>query len=195
MGGAGIQISIKSQQYLKELIYYKTMVKLNYTWRRIDDHSRNLCAYEIQRANDKLPYTILIFNYTTIGDKQLFSDLFYASSWDERRGLDNEVSDDVKFCMSLWRELGLYDRYGEDFQPKHIEHDLDRVPQVYRKSIEQVFAKRFGTGEVETCECCASYNCKREESQPIVIPLNLDIHDTDEEVANKIIESMEYSFN
>ena len=160
-------------------------IKLNYTWKRIDDHSRNLSAYEIKRTKDTLPYTILIHDYLTNGDEQLFSDLFYCQSWDERRGLDGECSDDVKFCMALWRELGLYEKHGEDFQPKHIVHDLNRSPKIYRRPVEQVLEQRYGNKPVETCLCCGTYDCKR-ESTTNVIPLNLTMNDTDEDIANKI---------
>ncbi len=164
------------------------MTKNNYSWRRVDDYTRNVCAYEIKRSNTFLPYTVVIYNYSDTGDKQLFSDLFYSQSWDERRGLDGELSDDVMFCIRLWRELGMYEKTGEDFQPKHIEHDLDRVPKIYRRNVDQVMQHLFSPGkEIETCECCASFNCKRNVSR--VVPINLTYQDSNEQIAEKIQEA------
>ena len=125
---------------------------INYIYRDFYDKSRDIKAHEVRREGDIFPYTILIYQHSKVGDKLFFSDLFYADSWDERRGEDGEMSRDIIFCIMLWRALGLKELTGEDFLPKHIEHSLDRSPQVYRKSIEEVFKKKFGISEYDIIE-------------------------------------------
>lgn len=158
-----------------------------YKWRRKDDVTRNICVYEITRSTDQIPFTVLIHDYTTRGDIQLFSDLFWSDDWDEERGKDGQVSDDVKFCIQLWKDLGLKIKTGEDFQPKHIVHDLERFPTVYRNTLENVMNIRYGCGHTKVFD---NMNCmyvnSTQEGNIIRVPVKLDVNMTDEQVETTI---------
>jgi len=128
--------------------------QVHYSWRFKDDVSRNIRVYEIRRRyfkkssgshdDSERPFTVIIYDYTDVRDKKLFSDLFYSDDWDTTRGSDGNVSNDVKFCCELWREFGLDKLYG-DFSPAHIEHDLTRAPpKVYRNTLENVMSDQYG---------------------------------------------------
>ena len=124
------------------------VVDCMYNYRFSIDTSRDLCVYEIQRdCEGEAPYTVIVPNFREKGHKQLFSDIFWCDSWDLGRG-NNGPSSDVKFLICLWRELGLVEEMGEEFQPKHVVHDLDRYPHVYRRSLESVMNQRFGNVKV-----------------------------------------------
>ena len=130
-----------------------------YSWRYKDDKSRDIRVYEIRRAftifNDdnvpegldtsEIPFTVVLHRYSQTGDKPLFSDLFYCDDWDENRGSDGKTSHDVRFCCSLWEDLGLHKENGP-FTPSCIEHDLQRAPAVYRNKLENVMNIRYGCG-------------------------------------------------
>lgn len=126
------------------------MPSAQYSWRFEEDKTRDLGIYEIIKSTCEFPYTVLIHNYSKAGPKQLFSDIFYAPSWDESRGADGKVSDDICFLIGLWEELGLMELMGEPFHPRHINCDDGRYPTVYRKGMIDVMAQLYGTGIVDT---------------------------------------------
>lgn len=127
-----------------------------YSWKFEDDKIRDLRVYEIRKSTTAKPYTVLIHQYSKIGDRQLFNDLFWCDSWDEKRGAEG-VSDDVQFCICLWKELGLENILGP-FLPKHIEHDLQRSPIVYREFLENVMARRYGKGLIDTTSAVCDFH-------------------------------------
>ncbi len=126
-----------------------------YAWKFREDKTRDMGMFEITRSTSPQPYTVLIHQYSQVGPIRLFSDIFYAKTWDENRGNDGEVSPDICFLIELWVELGLFAETGEHYHPKHIYHDPDRHPIVYRKGIEDVMAHLYGTGIVETVHTCS----------------------------------------
>ncbi len=120
-----------------------------YSWCFQEDKTRDIGIFEITRSTTTTPYTVLIHNYSKTGPIQLFSDIFYAPSWDINRGEDGVVSEDVCFLIGLWDELGLLKEKGEAFHPKHITYEPDRYPTVYRKCITDVMAQLYGNGMVD----------------------------------------------
>lgn len=146
-----------------------------YSWRRKDDFSRDLCVYEITKSTQKVPFTVIIFHYSERGDAPLFPALFWSNDWDEGRGLDGNVTDDVQFCISFWKHLGLEKVHGP-FKPCHIEHDLTCTPpSIYRNTLEKVMDLRFGNGNVVT------------------IPLDLSINMSEQDVEAAIMKGIEKS--
>lgn len=132
-----------------------------YSWRFAQDETRDLGIYEIQRekyidmngnieAKLELPFTVIITDFSKKGKKQLFSDIFFSEDWDILRGTDGFISDDVQFCINLWKEFGLDKELGEDFQPKHINHDdILRRPLLFRNSFEKVMSEKYGCGHTD----------------------------------------------
>ena len=102
--------------------------------------------YEIWRDYDKEPHTVLISEYEKYGDEVLFHDLFQSEDWDVNRGKDGKISSDVNFCCALWVELGLKEKVGENFQPKHIRLE-GRNSLVFRRDRNTVMMKRYGGGD------------------------------------------------
>ena len=162
---------------------------MQYSWKSKDDPSRDLRIYEITRNDNKKPFTVVLRSFSKVGDKQLFSDLFWSDDWDEVRGKDGTVSDDIKFCIGLWKELGLEDVHGA-FHPKHIEHDLDRFPIVYRNTLENVMSAQFGQGCGHSIVVDDKDHVQTDTSHP-VIPLVFDCSESEEEVNRKIFNSMQ----
>jgi hypothetical protein len=154
---------------------------MQYKWQFKQDKSRNFGIHEIIRLDGDIqePVTVIIYNYSKTGDKQLFPDLFYSDDWDEGRRCD-VISDDVQFCIRLWKQLGLEKEHGP-FHPRHIEHDTDRSPIIYRNTMENVMNRKFGCGHSQFMDTI-------EESSPHseVIPLTFDISESDESIYNKI---------
>lgn len=124
------------------------VAQTGYAHRWIYDKHRDVAAHEIRKSTCDVPYTVLIYHFSKIGHRSLFSDLYYTDSWDENRGSDGRASDDVIFCINLWKELGLEESVGEPFHPKFIEHDLSRYPMIYRRSLEEVMERTFGSREI-----------------------------------------------
>ncbi len=114
-----------------------------YSARFIDADKVDIRVFEIKKSNVTLPWTIIVFDHSKVGDRQMFSDIFYSSDWDEKRGEDGFVSDDIKFCIGYWKELGL-DKLHGNFSPSHVQFDEKRIPAVYRKDAEEVIMKKFG---------------------------------------------------
>ncbi len=110
----------------------------HYTWRFVEDTTRNVGAHEISRGiQGDLPFTVIITNYSKNGDRMFFNDLFWTSSWDAMRGGDETLSNDLRFSLALWKHLGMD---GE----MEIEHDLYRTPIIYRRSLEEAMFNRYG---------------------------------------------------
>lgn len=118
--------------------------RVEYSWRFKDDVSRNIRVYEITRTYvyekgrpvTNKPFTVILYDYPTVRDKKLFSDLFFSDEWGRNT--------DVNFCAELWKEFGLEDLHGP-FTQEQIEHDLTRAPpKIYRDTIENVMDTRFG---------------------------------------------------
>jgi hypothetical protein len=122
--------------------------RTGYLHRCVYDKTRNVAVHEIKKSTSDLPYTVIIYEFSRYGHRNLFNDLYWADSWDETRGSDGKASDDVIFCINLWKELGLEEQWGP-FHPKMIEHDLARWPTVYRRGLEEVMGRVFGTSELE----------------------------------------------
>jgi hypothetical protein len=158
-------------------------VPSKYKWRFEHDEKRDVAAYEITRDTDTVPHTVLVFQYMKTGPIALFSDIFYSDDWDSDRGAHGVVSDDIRFLCELWRELGLKDKLGEDFQPKHIAPDPNRAPIVYRNTLESVMAQKFG---------CSHRVLEGGSSDPKakVIPLVFDVNDSDDVVQQKIMDGI-----
>ncbi len=114
-----------------------------YKWRFFDHPKRDIRVYEIVRSDCDKPWTIILFDYSKVGDEQLFSDIFYSVKWDEKRGDDGKVSYDIKFLINLWVELGLDKKYGS-LAPRHIVYDDSRMPSVYRTPAVDVITQKFG---------------------------------------------------
>ena len=167
-------------------------VKMEYKWQFKQDKSRDLGIHEIIRRDGQVeePFTVIIYNYSKVGDKQLFPDLFYSDDWDVGRS-DKHISDDVKFCINLWKQLGLEVEHGP-FHPKHIVHDLSRSPIVYRNTMENVMNRKYGCGHTDFLDEPNPVT----ESSPHVIPLNFTVGESDESICQKIaqgiIEANEY---
>lgn len=118
------------------------MEKTFYSWRRLEDKSRDLGMFEIRRAygvdpdhldTSEKPFTVLLYNFSKVGPRGLFNDIFYSNDW-------NETRSDVDFLVGMWKELGLEGEFHLD----KVEHNLWKAPIVYRNTIENVMAKRFG---------------------------------------------------
>lgn len=163
-----------------------------YKWRFQEDNTRDLKVYEIQKDDGKKPFTVVLRRYSEGGDKQLFSDLFWSDDWDEKRGNDGTVSDDVKFCISLWKKLGLEAQYGS-FHPKHIEHDLDRFPIVYRNTLENVMSLQFGKGCGHSIEVEDGWTDVKQDPNPTVIPLVFNCNESEEQVQKTIFNAIQKS--
>ena len=122
------------------------MIKTMYKYRFVEDETRDLVVYEISRdTENEKPYVIIVHNFHEKNHSQMFSDLFQFNSWDEKRG-KNGVSEDVEFCINMWKELGLVELLGEEFQPKHIEVDLTRRASKFRNTLENVMYEKYGCG-------------------------------------------------
>lgn len=155
-----------------------------YSWRFVDDTTRDIRAWEIRRLlTDEEPFAVLINAHSVVGDERLFSDIFYSDAWD--MGRSTTLSDDVKFLIDLWIHLGLYDKTGEYFQPKHLLISPDRIPLVWRNNLENVMSRRYGCGHTQFST----------EPGPVgetpVVKLNFTTRDTDEEIEAKIIAGFE----
>lgn len=159
-----------------------------YKWKLLEDKSRDIAIYEITRSTDKIPHTILLHQYSKCGPQQLFSDLFFSDDWDECRGKDGNVSDDVKFCIELWKLLGCEESTGESFQPKHIIHEMNRYPTVYRNTAENIMNIKYGCHSIEIHD---EIDTTLPEKNKLVIPLTFDCTESDEEITNKIQLAME----
>lgn len=172
----------------------KAETGVQYKWRMEPDYSRDLMVYEIWRSTDKVPHTIIIQQFSTFGHAQMFKDLFFSDDWDRERGNDGQVSDDIKFCCELWAELGLKEILGEEFQPKHIAHDSDRYPRVYRNTLENVMSIKYGCGHTEiidTMDYEHIENAERETTATTVIPLTFNIDETEDEMYKKLMDGIQ----
>ncbi len=110
----------------------------HYTWRFVEDKGRNLGVHEVTRGIEgDLPFTVIVTNYSVNGDRMFFNDLFWTSAWDATRGDDEVVSTDLRFSLALWKHLEME---GE----MEIEHDLQRVPVIYRRCLEEAMFNRYG---------------------------------------------------
>lgn len=158
-----------------------------YFWKFKTDESRNFGIHEITRINGdrREPFTVIIYNYSDVGDKQLFPDLFYSDDWDEGRSA-SVISSDVKFCIHLWKYLGLEEKYGV-FHPRHIEHDLDRSPIVYRNTMENVMNRKFGCGHSRFENAVKETPVANDTA---TIKLDLTVGESDESIYEKIATGM-----
>jgi len=116
-----------------------------YAVQSFNNMKMDIKIFEIRKEFHELPWTVIIFNHSKVGDRQLFSDLFSTQSWDKYRGEDGVVSDDVRFCINYWNELGMVEKYGP-FVPECIQFDEDRMPAVYRSTADKVLMQKFGAG-------------------------------------------------
>ena len=159
---------------------------MQYKWQFKEDKTRDLGIHEIIRLNDgkEEPFTVIIHGYSKVGDKQLFPDLFYSDDWDLGRSAD-VISDDVQFCIHLWKQLGLEKEHGP-FHPKHIVHDLDRSPIVYRNTLDNVMNIKYGCGHSQFVDTTNPVT----KSSPHVIPLNFTVGESDESIYDKIAKGM-----
>jgi hypothetical protein len=96
--------------------------------------------YEIQRSEGEIPFTVVVENFSTVGHRQFFSDIFVSKEWDVGRSV--ECSIDCAFLKEMWGRLGLKEEYGP-FTPFYISHPPNPIskPRVYRKPLEQVWGK------------------------------------------------------
>jgi hypothetical protein len=171
------------------------VIETMYKYRYEIDKRRNVCVFEIMKDTHVDPFTILIFKFKEVGFLPIFSDLFYSKHWDERRGKDGKVSSDIQFLINLWRELGMVEKIGSEYKPEHmIEHDLERYPSVYRRSLEDVMNRKFGSREITVVEDTSIpvNECSRKSK---LVKLNFDISDTDLEIEHKIKEGILNSIN
>ena len=165
---------------------------MEYTWQFKEDKSRDFGIHEVVRrvptsnayVFTKEPFTVIVAQFSKVGHKQFFSDLFYSDDWDE--GRSDIPSDDVKFCIMLWNHLGLDKEHGP-FHPKHIEHSLDRTPIVYRNTMDNVMNRKYGCGHSQFLGPIAE---EIEASSPHVIKLDLTVGESDESIYNKIAKGI-----
>ena len=150
-----------------------------YSWQFKEDKSRDFGIHEIKRGDD--PFTVIITQFSKVGHKQLFSDLFYSDDWDE--GRSDIPSNDVKFCIKLWNHLGLDKEHGP-FHPRHIEHSLDRSPLVYRNTLENVMNIKYGCGHTQFVTNVI------ESSSPHVVKLDISFQDSEETIFEKISKGL-----
>ncbi len=169
---------------------YLETIEHKYKYRYKEDDTRNICVYEIQRdVPNQDPYTVIVYDFARLGHRQLFNDIFWCDSWDSERDGTNEISSDIKFLIGLWEELGLVEETGEQFHPKHIEHDLLQYPTIYRRPMEEVMARKYGNANVQFVDSIAPVTdsvSTPSTPAPVVIPLTFDINDTDMEIEHKI---------
>jgi hypothetical protein len=118
--------------------------------------------YEIIRFKGDTPFTILIENYSRVGHRQFFSDIFISKEWDLGRNLI--PSDDVIFLMELWDLFGLKKEYGP-FTPFYIRSPPNpkSKPQVYRRTIEQVWDQKINTNPSITSKLCLDFINKEKQ--------------------------------
>jgi len=158
-----------------------------YKWQFQQDTTRDIGVYEITRSTDTVPHTVLIHRFSTRGPRQLFSDIFYSDDWDADRGNSGiGASDDVRFLCELWKELGLKEQTGEDFQPKHVTEfqEPDRYPTVYRNALENVMTIKYGCGHTDIVHDVAVPDNSTSNNK--VIPLVFDINDSQEVMMEKV---------
>lgn len=157
--------------------------KPRYSFRLKEDVTRNLCVYEIIREGD-LPYTVIVQNFAEVGHRQLFNDIFFCDSWDPSRGQGDTVGYDIQFLINLWSQLELDKETGESLHPKHIIQDPLRFPFIYRRSMEDVMNRKYGSCNIDIIETVDEQ--QQSLSEPIVVPLTFDIKDTDTDIEEKI---------
>jgi hypothetical protein len=94
--------------------------------------------YEIKRSPGELPFTVLVENFSLVGHRQFFCDIFVSKEWDEGRSIFKSPDIDVMF--TLWDYFGLKEEYGP-FTPFYISFppSTNQEPKVYRRTIEQVW--------------------------------------------------------
>jgi len=95
--------------------------------------------YEIIRTPGEIPFTVLVEEFSIVGHRQFFCDIFHSREWD--KGRNTYRSPDVDVCFDLWEHFGLNEEYGQ-FTPFYLSFPPSlRPPKVYRRTIEQVWDK------------------------------------------------------
>lgn len=125
-----------------------------YSFRFVEDDSRDIALFEVTKPFTDRPYTTIIRQYSKKGKEPMFTSFFICPSW----GVCNH---DIVFLKKLWKHL---DMPGElDVNEKLKEHVArcqpdypggpEAEPEVYRSSIEalskQFFSKRDSDDFIE----------------------------------------------
>lgn len=116
-----------------------------YSFRYMEDDSRNLAICEVTKPFTDLPYTTVIRNYSQRTLLPFFTSLFVCSSW----GVANH---DIVFLYKLWEHLSFNEKYGDLDLENRLKEDIAKCkpdypggaesePEVYRLSIEELWAK------------------------------------------------------
>lgn len=116
-----------------------------YSYRILSDPTRDLKVVEINRNDGSRPYTILMHAFSSTGYTRLFQQLYSTSSWAYWE-CPTLQSDDTLFAKYLWKKLEL----PGEFDLGTLEFDLWMAPAVYRDPADQVLARKYGRGMVET---------------------------------------------
>jgi len=109
--------------------------------------------YEIVRSPGELPFTVLVEQFSRVGHRQFFCDIFVSKEWDT--GRNTFRSPDVDVCFDLWDHFGLKNEFGPftpfylSFPPSNEHH-----PKVYRRTIEEVWDQLVNK---EPCICSKIY--------------------------------------
>lgn len=98
--------------------------------------------YEIIRFPGDIPFTVLVENFSKVGHRQFFCDIFVSKEWDEGRSVFR--SPDVDICFDLWDYFGLKEEYGP-LTPFYLSFPPEpkQEPRVYRRTIEQVWEQKI----------------------------------------------------
>lgn len=118
--------------------------------------------YEVVRAEGDTPFTVLVKNFSRVGHRQFFSDIFVSKAWDV--GRSHFPSPDILFLKEVWKELGLKEAFGP-FTPFYITHPPDKRarPQVYRRTLEQVWSQQINADLSLISKLCLPFDNKQKE--------------------------------
>lgn len=102
----------------------------------------DICVYEVIKPHTELPYTSITRNFSTIGHKQFFGDLFICESW-------GVCSADIHFLRKVWPHLGMQEEYNPDeIYRERVEACFptpnqvpSSEPEVYRRGMEEVIQR------------------------------------------------------
>jgi len=115
---------------------------MEYEFKYLNIPTLDWCLYEITRHPGEIPFTVLVRNFSKLGHRQFFSDIFVAKAWD--RGRSEIASYDIKICFELWDYFGLKQEYGP-FSPFYINKppSIHHEPKVYRRTLREVLMNKL----------------------------------------------------
>lgn len=119
---------------------FNVLMSSPYTLNYVFAEEHDLCFYEVKRNENEVAFTVVVRNFSIVGHKQFFKDIFASSCWDRER--KSEKSTDLDFLVGAWKHFGLQ---GQFEPPKKDEVLLEA--SVYRRPMDEIIARLSGGGE------------------------------------------------